>query len=77
MVRRKAAKKSGGGKFTRCKFVGRRGSKRVAARLVRELKSDGFRAISSKNPGGIATGYDVLSCGRLPAKPRARRRRRR
>lgn len=73
---RKRATKRVSTKFTRCKYVGKRGSKKVADKLARELKRDGFRAIVSKGIGGaVAAGYDVFSCGRL-AKARKRLRRR-
>lgn len=69
---RRARKPSG---FTRCKYVGKRGSKRVANRLAGELRRDGYRAEVMPGQGGVRGGYDVYSCGRLAKKPARRRRR--
>jgi hypothetical protein len=73
MARKKPRKKPtrkarSGGRTVRCKYVGKRASKRVANRLAKDLRCDGFRAVVSSSPRGVAGGYDVFSCGKMSGR---------
>lgn len=60
--------------WQKCKYVGKRGSRTVANRLANELKRDCYRPLVQE-PRMPHEGYTVLSCGKLPACPKKRKRR--